>query len=123
MKNIGVLGGTFDPPHEAHLKIAERSLNQFKLDKIIFIPSGNPWQKKDSTPYSHRFEMTKILIKNSDSLQISDLESSEKNPSYTYETLEKLQHPKENSLNHILLPPFVLLKSKKSQKRPEGVSQ
>ena len=46
MKNIGVLGGTFDPPHEAHLKIAERSLNQFKLDKIIFIPSGNPWQKK-----------------------------------------------------------------------------
>ena len=96
MKNIGVLGGTFDPPHEAHLKIAERSLNQFKLDKIIFIPSGNPWQKKDSTPYNHRFEMTKILIKNSDSLEISDLESSEQNPSYTYETLEKLQHPKEN---------------------------
>ena len=96
MKNIGVLGGTFDPPHEAHLKIAERSLNQFKLDKIIFIPSGNPWQKKDSTPYSHRFEMTKILIKNSDSFAISDLESSEQNPSYTYETLEKLQHPKEN---------------------------
>ena len=96
MKNIGVLGGTFDPPHEAHLKIAERSLNQFKLDKIIFIPSGNPWQKKDSTPYYQRFEMTKILIKNSDSLEISDLESSEQNPSYTYETLEKLQHPKEN---------------------------
>ena len=96
MKNIGVLGGTFDPPHGAHLKIAERSLNQFKLDKIIFIPSGNPWQKKDSTPYYHRFEMTKILIKNSDSLEISDLESSEQNPSYTYETLEKLQHPKEN---------------------------
>ena len=62
MKNIGVLGGTFDPPHTAHLKIAERSLNQFKLDKIIFIPSGNQWQKKDSTPYNHRFEMTKILI-------------------------------------------------------------
>jgi nicotinate-nucleotide adenylyltransferase len=96
VKNIGVLGGTFDPPHEAHLKIAERSLNQFKLDKIIFIPSGNPWQKKDSTPYRHRFEMTKILIKNSDSFALSDLESSEQNPSYTYETLEKLQHPKEN---------------------------
>ena len=96
MKNIGVLGGTFDPPHEAHLKIAERSLNQFKLDKIIFIPSGNPWQKKDSTPYNPRFEMTKILIRNSDSFALSDLESSEQNPSYTYETLEKLQYPKEN---------------------------
>ena len=44
--NIGVLGGTFDPPHEAHLRIAERSIEQFDLDKVIFIPSGNPWQKK-----------------------------------------------------------------------------
>ena len=60
--NIGVLGGTFDPPHDAHLRIAERSIDQFTLDKVIFIPSGNPWQKKEATPYRHRYEMTKILI-------------------------------------------------------------
>ena len=96
MKNIGVLGGTFDPPHEAHLEIAERSQKQFKLDKVIFIPSGNPWQKRNSTPFTHRFEMTKILIQNSDSFQISDLENSEQIPSYTYETLKKLEYPKEN---------------------------
>ena len=52
--NIGVLGGTFDPPHYAHLRIAERSIDQFDLDKVIFIPSGNPWQKKDATSYRHR---------------------------------------------------------------------
>ena len=40
--NVGVLGGTFDPPHKAHIKIAERSIEQFNLDKVIFIPSGNP---------------------------------------------------------------------------------
>tara|TARA_B100000575_G_C22820948_1_gene482846 strand:- start:53 stop:616 length:564 start_codon:yes stop_codon:yes gene_type:complete len=93
--NIGVLGGTFDPPHDAHLRIAERSIDQFTLDKVIFIPSGNPWQKKDATSYLHRYEMTKILIRDSSDLEISDIENSEKNPSYTYETLKKLNHPQE----------------------------
>ena len=92
---IGVLGGTFDPPHDAHLRIAERSIDQFSLDKVIFIPSGNPWQKKDATSYRHRYEMTKILIGDSNDLEISDIENSEENPSYTYETLKKLNHPKE----------------------------
>ena len=94
--NIGVLGGTFDPPHDAHLSIAERSIEQFTLDKVIFIPSGNPWQKKDATSYRHRYEMTKILIENTNYFEISDIENSEKNPSYTFETLNKLNHPKEN---------------------------
>ena len=93
--NIGVLGGTFDPPHIAHLIIAERSIDQFNLDKVIFIPSGNPWQKKDTTSYRHRFEMTRILIGDFNDLEISDIENSEKNPSYTFETLKKMNHPKE----------------------------
>ena len=93
--NIGVLGGTFDPPHDAHLSIAKRSIEQFSLDKVIFIPSGNPWQKKDATSYSHRYEMTKILIKDLNYFELSDIENSEKNPSYTFETLNKLNHPKE----------------------------
>lgn len=93
---IGILGGTFDPPHEAHLKIAERSIEQFYLDKVIFIPSGNPWQKKETTSFIHRYEMTKLLIKNSEQLEISKIENSEDTPSYTYETLTKLNLPKEN---------------------------
>ena len=92
---IGILGGTFDTPHQAHLKIANRSIKQFTLDKVIFIPSGNPWQKKDATSYRHRYEMTKILIEDSNYFEISDIENSEQNPSYTYETLNKLNHPKE----------------------------
>ena len=80
--NVGVLGGTFDPPHKAHIKIAERSIEQFNLDKVIFIPSGNPWQKKDATSFIHRYEMTKILIKESHSFEISDIAVS-----YTHLTL------------------------------------
>jgi len=48
---IGILGGTFDPPHLAHKEIALRAIKQFKLDKVVFIPSGTPWQKSVSTPY------------------------------------------------------------------------
>ena len=93
--NVGVLGGTFDPPHKAHIKIAERSIEQFNLDQVVFIPSGNPWQKKDATSFKHRYEMTKILVEESKSFEISNLENSETKPSYTFETLNKLKHPKE----------------------------
>ena len=94
--NIGVLGGTFDPPHDAHLRIAERSIEQFTLDKVIFIPSGNPWQKQYATSYRHRYEMTKILIEGSNKFEISDIEKSEDIPSYTFDTLTKLNHEKDN---------------------------
>ena len=96
MKKIGILGGTFDPPHKAHLKIAERAIKQFHLDKVIFIPSGNPWQKKYATSFIHRYEMTKILIEDFSTFEISDIEKSEDVPSYTVDTLTKLNHKKDN---------------------------
>ena len=96
MMKIGILGGTFDPPHNAHLEIAKRAIKQFDLDKVIFIPSGNPWQKKDATPFIHRYEMTKILIERSNKFEISDVEKSEDVPSYTVDTLTKLNHKKDN---------------------------
>ena len=96
MMKIGILGGTFDPPHKAHLKIAERAIKQFHLDKVIFIPSGNPWQKKYATSFIHRYEMTKILIEGSNIFEISDIEKSEDVPSYTFDTLTKLNYKKDN---------------------------
>ena len=96
MMNVGILGGTFDPPHKAHLEIAERAIKQFDLDKVLFIPSGNPWQKKYATSFIHRFEMTKILIEGSNKFEISDIEKSEDIPSYTFNTLNKLNHKKDN---------------------------
>ena len=93
---IGILGGTFDPPHKAHLKIAERAVKQFHLDKVIFIPSGNPWQKKYATSFIHRYEMTKILIEDFSTFEISDIEKSEDVPSYTVDTLTKFNYRKDS---------------------------
>ena len=59
---IGILGGTFDPPHNAHKEIANRALEQFGLEKILFIPSGISWQKNGVSDYESRYNMTRLLI-------------------------------------------------------------
>ena len=95
MKAIGILGGTFDPPHNAHYEIAERAIEQYNLEKVIFIPSGTPWQKDTKTSFEDRYKMTNLLIQENNLFELSDIEKSEKDPSYTFETLIKLNHPKE----------------------------
>ena len=58
-KKIGILGGTFDPPHIGHLKLASHFAKLFHLDELLLIPSGEPWQKgSDITPAAIRFQLT-----------------------------------------------------------------
>ena len=58
-KKIGILGGTFDPPHLGHLKLASHFANLLSLDELLLIPSGEPWQKgMDITPAKIRFQLT-----------------------------------------------------------------
>src|SRR5210317_2104388 len=71
---IGILGGTFDPPHNAHREIASRALEQFNLKKILFIPTGVSWQKTEITKYTLRYEMTEILIKDNNYFLIAPRE-------------------------------------------------
>ncbi len=96
MKKTGILGGTFDPPHNAHYEIAQRAVNQYNLDRVIFIPTGNPWQKDIKTSYEHRYKMTKLLINNNPLFELSDIEKSVNEPSYTVDTLKKLNIEKED---------------------------
>ena len=96
MKITGILGGTFDPPHNAHYEIAQRAINQYNLDRVIFIPTGSPWQKDIETSYDDREKMTKLLINNNPLFELSDIEKSVNEPSYTVETLKKLNIEKEN---------------------------
>ncbi len=96
MKITGILGGTFDPPHNAHYEIGQRAIDQFNLDRVVFIPTGNPWQKDIETSYEDRYKMTKLLIDNNPLFELSDIEKTTSEPSYTVETLKKLNIEKEN---------------------------
>ena len=99
MKQYGILGGTFDPPHYAHLEIATRAIEQFSLSKVVFIPAGNPWHKEGNiSSYEHRFEMTQLLVNSSDHFEVSNLESDTSNPTYTIETLRKIPDSDQNYL-------------------------
>ncbi len=99
MRNIGIMGGTFDPVHFAHLKIAEITKEQLKLDKVLFLTSGNPPHKKEKcvTDKKIRNEMVKSAIKEYDSFELCEYEVLKKEYSYTSETLEylKSQNPSD----------------------------
>lgn len=94
MKKIGVLGGTFDPIHLGHLYIAYEAYEKFDLDKIIFMPGGNPPHKqgKNITEANIRYEMVKEAIKDYSFFAVSKYEIDKKEFSYTFETLEYLNN-------------------------------
>lgn len=90
MKRKGIFGGTFDPIHNGHLHIAYEALYKLGLDKVIFIPSGNPPHKTDKivTDAQLRFTLVKETIESEKKFEVSDYEIKKKNLSYTYETLK-----------------------------------
>ncbi len=86
---LGILGGTFDPIHFGHLRLAEEMCEEFALSKVLLIPCAQPPHKDESviTPYSERLEMTKIAVSYSSYLEASDIEGRRKGPSYSIETI------------------------------------
>lgn len=89
---VGIFGGTFDPIHYGHLRIAQIALKKFKLDKMLFIPSGNPPHKSKHTiqPSNHRYEMVKLAISDNDNFYISNIEIEKKTTTYTIETIKEI---------------------------------
>jgi len=94
MKKIGIIGGTFNPIHLAHLYIAYEAKLKLGLDKVIFMPVGSPPHKnnKEIVGASLRYEMVKEAIKNYEDFEISDYEIKKEGSSYTFETLEYLKN-------------------------------
>ena len=94
MKNrIGLLGGTFDPPHCAHLELAKAARLQLNLDSVIFVPTGNPWRKDrtDLTSAELRYAMVQEAISEFGWAEVSRIEIDREGPTYTFETLEALR--------------------------------
>lgn len=85
-----IFGGTFDPIHIGHIHIAYEALYSLHLDKIIFMPAGNPPHKKNKkiTNAKIRYDLVKRAIESEVDFEISDYEINKKENSYTYETVE-----------------------------------
>lgn len=88
--NIGILGGTFNPIHYGHLFIAQYILDFMDLDKILFIPSGNPPHKNGVIDKNHRLNMTVLAISDNERFEIDEFEVQKENYSYAYDTLNYL---------------------------------
>lgn len=89
-RKIGIMGGTFDPIHYGHLVTAEAARDEFKLDKVIFVPSGNPPHKKGKpiSQGSDRFLMTVLATANNPFFEVSDIEMLRQGYTYTVDTLK-----------------------------------
>lgn len=89
---VGLLGGTFDPIHNAHLFMGELAADELALTQVIFMPAGVPPHKigETVTPAAHRLAMVRLAIQDSARFKASDLEISQESPSYTIETVRTL---------------------------------
>lgn len=97
MKKVGILGGTFNPVHHAHLTMAQAAMDQYKLDKVLFMPSKNPPHKDKSQIVSdeHRTRMIQLAIAGIPGVSFSDFELRREGTTYTSDTLSLLKekHP------------------------------
>ena len=93
MSRVGVLGGSFDPPHAGHLMIAQEAGERVGLDRVLFVPAGEQWLKEgqDVAPAAHRLAMTHLLVGAEATFAVSDVEVTRPGPSYTVDTLRILR--------------------------------
>ena len=89
---IGLLGGSFDPVHKAHLSLAHAAITALKLDQVQLIPAGQPWQRAPlgASP-SHRLEMLKLATRDINAFEVNPIEIHRIGPTYTIETLQALE--------------------------------
>jgi nicotinate-nucleotide adenylyltransferase len=89
---LGVLGGTFDPVHTGHLVLAEQAREQLSLDRVLWVPSGEPWRKAERpvTPAAQRVEMVRLAIAGHPAFNLSTAEADRPGPSYSADTLAQL---------------------------------
>jgi len=92
-RNIGIMGGTFNPIHNGHLLLAKNTCAKFNLDQILVMPSGHPPHKdgQDILDVDHRCQMVKLAIQNEPDLIFSDIEIKRDGYSYTADTLADIK--------------------------------
>lgn len=92
MKKVGILGGTFDPPHFGHLLIANEVLSKLNLDEIWFMPNQEPPHKKKSglVKNEDRVQMLTLAIEGNPAFKVETIELQREGPSYTFDTMKMM---------------------------------
>jgi nicotinate-nucleotide adenylyltransferase len=93
VRRIGIMGGTFDPIHHGHLVAASEVASRFLLDEVVFVPTGQPWQKADYavSAAEDRYLMTVIATASNPRFQVSRVDIDRGGPTYTVDTLRDLR--------------------------------
>ena len=90
-RKIGLLGGSFDPVHIAHIALAKAALRSLHLDQVQLIPAANPWQKQSlGATAEHRLAMLKLAVDSQPCLQVNPIELERGGATYTYDTVSQL---------------------------------
>jgi nicotinate-nucleotide adenylyltransferase len=102
---IGILGGTFNPPHLGHLVCGQEAYLQLGLDRVMLIPARIPPHKavEDEPGPHHRLELCRVAVEGDDRFEVSELELSREGPSYTVDTLEELHERSPDSELFLIL--------------------
>jgi len=90
---LGIMGGTFDPIHNGHLWYANEVGRRLRLDEVLFVPAGQPWQKdlRGVSVARHRYAMTAIATASNPLFSVSRIEVDRSGPTYTVDTLRKVR--------------------------------
>jgi nicotinate-nucleotide adenylyltransferase len=91
-KRLGIFGGSFDPPHIAHLALARHAVEQFHLNELRIIPTGDAWHKtRTLTPSPHRLAMTRLAFAEVPQAVVDPREIDRDGATYTFDTLQELK--------------------------------
>jgi nicotinate-nucleotide adenylyltransferase len=95
VERLGVFGGTFDPPHIGHLALAERARDRLRLDRVLFVPAGQPPHKTRAGMSSaqDRLAMTRLAVRGAPAFRVSTMELRAEGPSFTARTVRALARP------------------------------
>jgi nicotinate-nucleotide adenylyltransferase len=104
LQRVGMFGGAFDPPHRAHVALAQAAVRQFALDRLYVFPTGNAWHKdRTLTPAAHRLAMTQLAFAGVPAVQVDDRELRRSGPTYSVDTLRELQEEHPGAQLHLLM--------------------
>ena len=118
---VGILGGTFDPPHLGHLAAARAAIDALGLDRLLLVVANDPWQKSGSrrvSPAEDRYAMTEALAEQIPAAEASRLEIDRGGPSYSVDTAEEVRAATPGLLDLFLVVGADLASELESWHRP-----